>query len=147
MNSLKIKLAFTTLVLSSLFFSCKKEKTLETNCSINMQNLSGTYKLVAMQYKASPNTAEIDYLPFMDACEKDDDIILKPNGTYNYNDIGISCTPNESDNGVWALNGNLINSDGIMNGTIKSFDCKTLVFYLDDYNMQKDRITVTMAKK
>lgn len=148
MKTSKMKWALTALVFgSTMLFSCKKEKTTEPDCSITMQNLSGSYKLTALKYKLNTTTPEMDYLPFMEACEKDDVVILKSNGTYDYNDAGTVCTPSGTDNGTWAVNGNTINSDGTINGTITSYDCKTLIYYAEGINVPGDKFTFTMVKQ
>jgi hypothetical protein len=148
MKTIKMKWAISALVFgSAVFFSCKKDKNQEPDCSITMQNLSGNYKLTALKYKVTANAPEVDYFATMDACEKDDIIVLKSNGTYNYNDLGTVCTPSGTGNGTWTLNGNILNSDGTINGTITSFDCKTLSYYAEDINVPEDKYTFTMVRQ
>jgi Lipocalin-like domain len=146
MNNLKITL--TALALSTILFSCKKDKTPDEDCSISIQNISGTYKLTAIKYKATSTSAEVDFLSLVsEECTKDDELVLNANGTYNYRDVGLVCTPNQSENGSWALNGNNLTQDGEVMGTISTFDCKTLVFFEDNTLSQGDRTTYTMVKK
>jgi Lipocalin-like domain len=149
MNTVKMKWALTALVVSTMIFSCKKDPVTppEPDCSINMTNLSGAYKLTALTYKRNATATPVNYLDFMDACEKDDIVTLKSDGTYQYNDAGTVCTPNGSDNGTWSVTGNTINSDGTVNGTISSYDCKTLVYYAENINLPGDRFTFTMVKQ
>ncbi|MGG9962448.1 lipocalin family protein [Ferruginibacter sp. SUN106] len=149
MNTVKMKWALTAIVCSTLFFSCKKDPVTPPvpDCSINMTNLSGAYKLTALQYKRDAAAPVVNYLDFMDACEKDDIVTLKSNGTYHYNDAGTVCTPNGSNDGTWSVNGNTINSDGTVNGTISSYDCKTLVYYAENVNLPGDKFTFTMVKQ
>jgi hypothetical protein len=148
MKSVNIKWVLTTLVFgSTMLFSCKKDKPAEPDCSISLQNLSGSYKLTALQYKRSASATPVNYLDFMDDCEKDDVLVLKANGTYDYNDAGTVCSPSGTDNGTWSVNGNTINSDGTVNGTIASYDCKTLVYYAENVNLPGDKFTFTMVKQ
>jgi len=39
-----------------------------------------------------------------------------------------------------------LTSDGTLNGTIASFDCKTLVYYIDNAITPGDRLTYTLEK-
>jgi hypothetical protein len=126
--------------------SCSREPDETQLCSTNMTTLSGTYKLTAIKYKATPATAEVDYLAFMEDCEKDDLVTLNPNGTYNYKDAGTSCAPKGDESGTWSLSGNTVYSDGIVGGTIESFDCKTLVVFVTDVNIPGDKLAVTFTK-
>lgn len=127
-------------------FACQKDPVQPT-CTTSTAGIAGTYKLTASQYKMSAASAPVDYLPFMDACEKDDLLQLKNDGTYIYTDAGITCSPNGSDNGNWSVTGNTITSDGIISGTIQSYDCKTLVVYVENVNVPGDRFTQTLARQ
>ena len=125
--------------------SCQKE--VKNDCATNMQNLAGTYKLTALKYKANASANEQDYLVYKDDCEKDDLIVLKSDGTFDYQDAGTSCTPNQNDHGNWLLTGNTITSDGMLDGIITSFDCKTLVLYSPDIFVGGDKMIFTMTKQ
>ncbi len=142
-----MKWTFMALTAGMIFFSCRKEKSDASGCSISMAGLSGSYKLTALQYKPSATAAPLDYLATMEACEKDDILILQSNGTYNYNDAGTICTPNGTDHGTWSLSGKTLTSDGKLNGTIASYDCKTLVYYVENALVAGDRLTFTMVKQ
>jgi len=142
-----MKWALMAITLGSMLISCKKEKSSTSDCSISMTGLSGSYKLTALQYKTSANASPIDYLAFMDDCEKDDILILKSDGTYNVNDVGTVCTPSNAQNGTWLVKGNTLTSDGVLNGTVASYDCKTLVYYTDNSIVPGDRLTFTMVKQ
>ena len=134
------------LITTSLLFSCNK-KDIERACTKDMPGISGSYKLTGFQYKMTPASAPVDYLASMDACEKDDIIVLKQDGTYIYNDAGNQCSPNGSDYGTWSMSGNTINSDGIVYGIIQSYDCTTLVCYYENINISGDRYTLTLTKQ
>jgi Lipocalin-like domain len=149
MNRSTIKLTLAALLLGSTFMACKKDtvKDEPQPCTISMQSLAGSYKLTALQYKQNNNAAGVDYLVFMDACEKDDLVVLNANGTYNYKDMGVVCLPSQDDAGTWSVTGSTLSSDGVMDGTISSFDCKTLVYYAKDVYTAGDRLIFTMVKQ
>ncbi|MBN9382232.1 MAG: lipocalin family protein [Chitinophagaceae bacterium] len=142
-----MKRALMVMVSSSVLFACKKEKDNTSGCPITVDNLSGAYKLTALQYKASANADPADYLAYMDDCEKDDTMILKNDGTYKKDDAGTVCDPEETASGTWQLHGNTLTSDGTLNGTIASFDCKKLVYYIDNALKPGDRLTYTLEKQ
>jgi len=139
--------ALITMAAGSLFFSCKKEDSKPAGCSIDMTSLAGSYKLTALQYRADASAAPVDYLQFMDDCEKDNIIVLKDDGTYVTNDLGTVCTPSEDARGTWLVKGTTLTSDGVLNGTIDSYDCKTMVYYTDNSIKPGDRLTFTMVKQ
>lgn len=137
-----------TIAAGSLLYSCKKEESSEpAGCSISMTGLSGSYKLTALQYKASATAAPVDYLATMEDCEKDDILTLKSDGTYDYNDAGTVCSPSRTDHGSWLVKGNTLTSDGVLNGTVASYDCKTMVYYVENSLAEGDRLTFTMVKQ
>jgi len=132
---------------ASTLFACKKEKDNTPGCPVTMENLSGAYKLTALQYKASANAAPADYLAYMDDCEKDNILNLKSDGTYKEDDAGTVCDTDEADQGTWQLHGNTLTSDGKLNGTIASWDCKTMVYYIENAIKPGDRLTYTLEKQ
>jgi len=139
--------ALIAMALGNLFFSCKKEDSKPAGCSINMTSLAGSYKLTALQYKSDASAVPVDYLQFMDDCEKDDILVLKDDGTYVSNDLGTVCTPAEDTEGTWLVKGNTLTSDGVLNGTIASYDCKTMIYYTENAIRPGDRLTFTMVKQ
>jgi Lipocalin-like domain len=143
------KAFLAALLVSSTLLSCKKEKEdpKPEPCSKTMNGIAGTYKLSSLKYKISPTAAEQDALIFLDACERDDILKLNANGTSSLQDAGIVCSPSGDDNGTWSVTGNTITSDGIVNGTISSYDCKTLVYYLENQVISGDRYTFTLTKQ
>jgi hypothetical protein len=147
MKSVTVKFMVAALMMSSVLFSCKKEDVKEETCSISMQGLSGSYGLRTFKYKMSATAPEQDFLFTLDECEKDDIVKLHANGTSESTDMGIICSPNNSDSGTWSLSGNTIIADGLINGTIGSYDCKTLVIYLDNIFVPGDRYIITFEKK
>jgi len=128
--------------------SCQKEKDDTADpCPKTVAGIAGNYKLASLTYKASATSAEQDYLLFMDGCERDDIISLEANGTYNYQDAGMACSPDGTYSGTWGIAGNAIISDGVVNGTIQSFDCRKLIAYTTGVIVPGDRITLTIEKQ
>jgi len=132
---------------SMVLFGCKKENDNTPGCPITVESLSGAYKLTALQYKAGASAAPSDYLAYMDDCEKDNILHLRDDGTYLEDDAGTVCTPAETSDGTWQLHGKTLTSDGKLNGTIASFDCKTMVYYIDNAIVPGDRLTYTLEKQ
>jgi hypothetical protein len=142
-----LKNIFASSVLMLVFVSCQKEADAPVNCSTTTAGISGTYKLTALAYKQTPTSPEQDFLALRDACENDDLVTLSANGTYQYKDLGVTCSPDGSNSGTWSVAGNTIISDGIVGGTIQSFDCRKLVVYSNDMIIPGDRITLTIERQ
>ena len=137
-----------TLAVSMVLFSCKKDdKETPSSCEVSAKGLSGSYKLTALVYKKSASATPVDYLAGMEPCQKDDILVLKADGTYDYPDTGITCSPDESASGTFEVKGNTLTSDGILNGTVASYDCKTLVYYAENTLEAGDRMTFTLVKQ
>lgn len=147
MKTSTMKQALLAVSFGIALFSCSKEKSSTNGCSISMTHLSGTYTLKALQYQASANAAPADYLATLEDCEKDDIITLKSDGSYQYDDLGITCSPSGNEHGNWEVKGNALASDGMLNGVIDSYDCKTLVYHYDNALMPGDKLTFTLQKK
>lgn len=148
MNKMKLPVQTTMYIFSAflmLFASCAKPVDPQ-NCSSSVSSLSGTYKIVAIKYKATASAQEMDYLPFLNDCEKDDQVKLNSDKTYTTIDAGIVCNPSTNDQGTWNLVGNKIESDGQIQGDILSFDCTTLVVQSKDALMPGDKLTFTFRK-
>lgn len=136
------------MVSGTMLFSCRKEENNTPECGISLAGLSGSYKLTALEYKSAANAAPQDYLASIDECEKDNILVLKSNGTYDYNDQGTVCTDaGNPAHGTWAVQGNTLISDGVLNGTVASYDCKTMVYYVDNAIEKGDRLTYTLVKQ
>jgi hypothetical protein len=146
-TTFRLSVFVTTLLFTIMVASCKKDHDNNSNCAITMTNLAGTYKLTALKYKVNANAPAQDYLTMLDACERDDLINLRADGVYIYTDAGTSCTPNESDNGTWAMTSNILVSDGIVAGNVTSFDCHTLVVNSGDIYVAGDQLIFTMEKQ
>ena len=137
----------TLIILAVLFlFSCKKDKV---NCTTTTASVSGSYKITAVTYKSSASSAETDYLPvlFPDACERDDIITFSANGTYQFADVGIVCSPAGDNTGTWSLTG--INSMTIDGDAVilESFDCKKLIFVNTDTQVSGDLLKLTLTRQ
>jgi hypothetical protein len=135
---------FTWIALLALA-SCEKEKSAQP-CERTTAGISGSYKLQSLEYKMTPTSAPVDFMAFLDPCEKDDIIQLRNDGTWIYTDAGTVCAPAGTGNGTWTLNGNIITSDAVVNGTIQSYDCKTLVCYTENVTVPGDRFIQTLVK-
>lgn len=140
------KLLSTALLICMTMFSCKKEKDAQP-CEQTTTGISGSYKLQSLEYKMTPTSTPVDFMAFMDPCEKDDIVQLKNDGTWIYTDAGSVCTPPGTDNGTWTLSGNVITSDGVVSGTIQSYDCRILVCYTDNVSVPGDRYIQTLVKQ
>jgi hypothetical protein len=137
------KLAFILAIGTLTFVSCKKDKE---DCETTAASIAAAYRTVSIKYKASPSSSENDYFATLPACEKDDVLTLNANGTYSYTDAGTVCNPPGSYTGTWSVSGNTITVDGD-NGTIQSFDCNTLVLYIENSFVTGDRLTTTLVKQ
>jgi hypothetical protein len=126
---------------------CKKDKNEQPSCATTREGLAGTYRLTALKYKMSASAPEQDFLQYLDACERDDLVTLNANGSYTYQDAGTVCSPSGNDSGTWSVSGSTLTSDGMINGTISSYDCRTLVYHLDNILVPGDTYIFTMVKQ
>jgi len=147
MKNMRTKQILMMVVCSLIFFSCKKDKEETPACSISMDGLAGSYKITKIQYKASAGSAAMDFMNYLEECQKDDITTLNSNGTYKHDDGGLVCEPSESDNGVWVVKDSAVLSDGLINGKVESYDCKTLVYYMADVLVEGDKITFTAERQ
>ena len=136
------KLLFSVTLAALTLISCKKDKDCETSTA----SLSGNYRQTAIKYKQTPSSTEQDVFANLPACEKDDILVLNSNGSYNYQDAGTVCTPNGSFSGTWSYSGSTITINGEA-ATIQSFDCSSLVIYIENQLAPGDRVTTTLVKQ
>jgi hypothetical protein len=133
-------------VLLLLFFSsCKKETKTKTNCANTISDISGSYSFV--KYELSRESGPYGETPLSE-CMVDDKLILKPDGTTQYVDAGVSCGQNLI-TGSWS-----ISPDGKIsidagppfgdadNADINSFDCYTLVITIRISGQFTARVTL-----
>jgi len=131
-----------------LFISCNKDESDSPTCTTSAATIAGTYKTTAAVYKETSSGAEQDvYDLLLNDCEKDDLINLKTNSTYEITEGTINCTPpSDPISGSWSIPGSNLILEG-ESSTIKSFDCKTLVLVLHDYDVAGDQLIVTYLKQ
>ena len=130
----------------SLFTACKKNK--DKTCTQDMAGISGSHRITAVTYKASASATEQNYYDILypDACEKDDVVTFKSDGTYTFTDAGVKCDPAGDDSGTWGVSGNTITVDGDL-FTIASFNCSTLVVSITDFATAGDEIKYTFTRQ
>jgi hypothetical protein len=136
------KILFLSVLISLVVGSCKKDE----KCEIKVSKIAGSYKIVAIKYKLTSSSPEVDGMFFLDACTRDDLDVLNENGSYNHQDAGTACTPANNYSGTWALNGTTLVIDG-ETSTIQSFDCSQLVLVITDWDTSGDRATFTLQKQ
>ena len=134
--------SFGLIILSS----CNKDK--DKTCNRDVAGISGTYKVTAARYKATPTSAETDYYAvlFPDACERDDLWVLNSNGSFAYNDVGVVCTPSGNYTSTWSLSGNTLTVDGDP-GNIDDFNCNSLTLSIADFINPGDKLIVVFTRQ
>jgi hypothetical protein len=140
-----VKTLITGFIILIATVSCKKEK--EDACLPTKAAIAGTYKVTAFTYRETSTSPEQNYLLFKEPCELDDLLEFNVNGIYTYRDMGIVCSPDGGDTGSWSILGNKFISDGVVAGTMQSFDCKTLVVYTESILIPGDKITLTITRQ
>ena len=140
------KIISLTLIVSLFITACKDDP--DPICKTDATSISGSYRITAATYKASPTSSEEDYYPvlFPDACQRDDLYTFQTNGTYQLKDAGTVCSPSGDDNGTWSVTGNNLMIDGDPTG-IESFDCKTLTIFNNDIQTTGDKLKLTLIKQ
>ena len=131
-----LRMYFTALVLIALcFLSCSKDDDGEPaeskpTCNNTITDIAGSYSLVKRE--EAPDLGTFGEKP-VPSCMVEDKLILKPDGTTEYIDSGISCGANLI-TGSWSItDGDKITIDSgppfglIPGGFISSFDCTYLV--------------------
>jgi len=150
MKATTIKQTLVVLLSVSLFFSCKKDDDKPTppkGCTIDMASIAGSYKLTAMTYAAPGDKDPVNYLPFLEDCDKDNITVFGKDGIYEYKDQGVVCDPSSSEKGVWKLQDKTIVIDGQATGAIESFDCNKLVYSAGGILLPGDKMTMTYTKQ
>jgi hypothetical protein len=127
--------------------SCNKDNDdVPQEITPTKENLTGTYKITAatMQVGSSAAVDIFNDNAFFEACQKDDNHKLNANLTYEMEDAGTQCNPPGTYSDFWDLvNSSTIEIDGVQ-GTIKSWDGRTLVVAGTD---QGTTITMTYVKQ
>jgi hypothetical protein len=119
----RMLIAFSALTL--MFTACKKDDV-KKEVTPTKENLTGTWMVTSV--KISNASGSMDLFSSFEACEKDDIYHLNADLSFEYEDAGTQCSPNNIySGGTWALTSSTtIDIDGDVS-TIKSFDGKTLV--------------------
>lgn len=138
---------FFTCLLLPLFFSCKKSSSGGggTTCTLSVAAVAGTYKLTSLRYKPNGGT-ESEAIGALNTCQLDDLLIFNANGTYIYQDAGVSCSPNGTYPGDWTLSGNTLTLEAI-SSTVQSFSCTTLTYYTLNIPNPGDRYTFKYTRQ
>ena len=131
----------------NLFLSSCKKKDNENACTLNELNLTGSYKVESVRYKATPTSPETDGSSlFFDGCALDDITTFNADHTYTYTDAGTMCTPAGDDNGTWSLSGSTLTIDGLP-AIVENFSCSNFSLSQSDINAAGDKITITWKKQ
>jgi hypothetical protein len=123
------------------FSSCKTKR--KQGKDADRENLSGSYTLASLTYKPNTASAAQDHTLLLDEPERHPVTILHVNRLCEDEDTTQDCLEQEDP----GIKGNLISSEGIMDGVIQQFDNKGLVFYRPDFYMPGDRLVFTMKKR
>ena len=159
---MKKSLLFSLII--ALLASCSKSRETETNCNLNVAALSGSYRITAVKYKATPTSPEEDYYNqlFWDICERDDIITLNANRTYTFVDAGIKCSYPTDVAGTWSLFDSTLGFDyssswsflGLFTPTysgswvkIESFNCSTLTLSNSHVIISGDKIISILTRQ
>jgi hypothetical protein len=120
----KFVLAASAIALLLVINACKKSSN--NSSAKTVQNLSGSYNLVALT--ASLSGISINLYDSLPACEKDNVIKLNTDLSVQFVDAGVVCVPASDSSGTWSLSSN---SDTIYVASsaffINSWDGKTMV--------------------
>lgn len=110
---------------TATFTACKKNHD-DDSLAITKENLVATYTVSSIKIKASGYGEQDVTNSWGDACERDDQTVLKSGGVMNYVDAGTKCSPAGDYTGTWSLDGSKLTVDGDVS-TIKSLSKSTLV--------------------
>ena len=144
-KSLMKKTILALSMLAVVFTSCKKDND-DDPVTPTKENLTGSYKITAATLSSGGTSVDIfNDNNFFEACDRDDIYKLNADLTYDIQDAGQVCSPdNNYTGGSWALVGtSSINIDGDVY-TIKSWNGKTLVAEMSDSGITA---TVTYVKQ
>lgn len=111
--------------------SCVKSK--DEKLAVTKDNLAGTYMLTSIRGKDAGQTEQdlMSYY-FPNACEQDDELVLKSNMTFDVIDAGTQCN-----NGGYSSTWNLVAGDVFIDtifGTVESLTSKELVIRYTEGN-------------
>ena len=112
------KLLLSLCPLLFLATACKKSNSAQ---AYSKDNISGTYKLVAMDVTVPGLIGAQDAYAGLATCEQDNEYCLNPDDTFLYVDAGNVCEPAGDYKGQWSVKGSQISFFG-NTGEIVSFD-------------------------
>jgi len=115
--------------LSSLIFlaACKKDNA----CNFDTAGIQGTWNVTGLKMTSDSISPEVDLFASGSLCDKDNQLDFHADGTYNYVDAGVLCSPASSDSGTWSVSGNNFIIDGVT-FVKQSFSCNSLVIKAND---------------
>ena len=136
------------LALSASFAACKKSGG---SCSLSAAAMVGDWKLTAINYKATPTSAEVNIFnddSWYNACDRDNIFRFRADNTYSFVDTGIVCSGGGDgyDDGAWQLIGNAILWDGYQD-TVSSFSCNSMTISEHDYDVATDVAKYVFTRK
>lgn len=120
----KTALVFSAIAVFLVIDACKKSDSVSNARTV--QNLSGTYSLVALTANILGVSVKLyDSLP---PCERDNLIQLNADGNAQFIDANTKCSPPSDSTGTWSLSANTDTIYVAGNASfIQSWDGKTLV--------------------
>jgi hypothetical protein len=124
MKKTSIRLVLAIAFSAMMFTACKKDKDDEP-VGATKENLIGSYKLTELKLIVAGQPTDI-YTTFVPACQRDDIYTLTADFKVQVKDEGTKCSPANTYESTWSLDGNYVEIDGYA-GDVKSFDGKTLV--------------------
>lgn len=117
-----MKVVLLTVALTTVLFSCQKEKDESTPAQ---SDYLGKYKITRLVFQSKGNPDQ-DLLASLPECAQDDLLVLAEDSVFTTEDAGISCGQSENEPAIWFATGSKMNIDGV-ESTIVSFDKHTLV--------------------
>ena len=143
-----MKKIFLFIVICACIFSSCKKKDDDKNCALTEANLTGSYKITSVTYKASASSPEQDYSDqfFDEPCQKDDILTIKSDHTYTYSDAGTVCSPSNDDAGDWSLSGNILSIDGDP-AALENFNCSGFAAVGSDAIITGDKLSINFTKQ
>ena len=138
-------------ILLLILSSCQKENSTDTNCDKTVAKIAGIYSVQKLE--VGVNGVFVDITSQLDACEIDDKLTLKSDGTTIYQDLGTVCSPSGNATGTWSISSTgkmTIQDNGgsgdIDTADITSFDCSTLVLTGSNSSSPGDQVRLTIKK-
>ncbi len=132
--------------------SCKKDSNnTNSSCKLSASALVGSWQFSDATYKKTAASASEDIFndSWFDTCERDNYTTFFANGTYNYVDAGVACTPNQSLVSDWHLSNDTLytNANANVPNVISSFECNKMVISVKDFDVPGDEALLIYLKK